>query len=422
MKFFFALVLCVCCALQGGPARAADAASLETQVQELGRLVKDLSLTVEHQQREIALLKGQTPPAFTTPGPQSGPLAGRPAPSAGRWNPDIGVIGDVVFTSDSAKEDEEGADRISVRELEVVFGAAVDPWTRFDATLGIADFEEMSIEEAYATRFGLPLGSTARFGRVLPKIGKAIPVHRDTLDTVDEPLVVARYFGHHGFSKSGADWTVPLDLPTGGAHEATLGVLEGGNGEEGTLFGESRREPTVYSHLKNYWDFSDVSGIELGASHLAGSRDDDSSFEVNVIGVDGTFRHRFAADRGFKLQSELFWVDRSESFYESEDEFGNLIYEDLDGSTWGAYLLADLRFHTRWSTGVRLDAVDLIALEPGSPDSRDEGVTGYLTFHQSEFARWRVQLSHFDLADGEDDNQVLVQGTFAIGEHKHKLV
>ncbi len=399
----------------------AEMPGLESQVAELSRQVARLTTLVEEQQKEIAALKSNGP----VPPRESASLAA-PRPVSAKILPEIGVVADTVLALDSPKEDAEGADRISVRELEITFGSAVDPYSRFDATLGISDFENMQIEEAYLTRYELPLGITARIGRFLPLIGKAIPVHRDSLDTVDEPMVIEKYFGHHGYNKTGIDLKRSLDLPTPLTHQLTVGVLEGGNGEEGTLFGNARRHPTLYTNLKNYLDLSDNTGLELGVSHLAGSRDDDSTFEVNVIGFDQTLIHRYADQRHLKIQGEQFLVNRSESFYELTDEVtGEVTEQDLDDARhlWGGYFLADWRFHPQWATGLRYDNVQLIETVDNfaNASQTERGVTGYLTFYQSEFARWRFQYSHIDTTDDTDDNRLFVQGVFAIGEHKHKI-
>ncbi|MBI3320414.1 MAG: hypothetical protein HYZ89_07520, partial [Candidatus Omnitrophica bacterium] len=47
--------------------------------------------------------------------------------------------------------------------------------------------------------------------------------------------------------------------------------------------------------------------------------------------------------------------------------------------------------------------------------------SGYLTFYQSEFSRWRLQYRHTNFAGGGDDNTIFAQGTVAIGVHKHQL-
>jgi hypothetical protein len=442
-RLFMFCFFCVCCVVGPRGANAAEMATIE-QMRELKQMVQELKLMVETQQREIAQLKAARETAVVQTVPIQPASAVPPSRQLlGRWNPDIGVIADTVLLLDSPKEDEEGADRINVREFEIIFGSAVDPYSRLDATLAISDFEEMELEEAYLTRFGLPWGVKGRVGRFLPKIGKAIPVHRDSLDTVDEPLVIQRYFGHHGYNKTGADVSRILDLPWPVVHELTAGVLEGGNGEGGTLFGDARRRPTVYSHLKNYLDIDDVTNIEVGLSHMAGSRDEDANFEVQVLALDGTFLHHFGSERRLKLQGEVFHTNRQDSLEllrQEDPDTGEIFFtdEDLDGNTYGLYLLADVRLHKQWAVGFRYDYVELISGAEEHPhhegeeeeeehesledfDKADRAYTAYLTFYQSEFARWRAQFTRVDLAHGEADNQVMIQGTFAIGEHKHKI-
>lgn len=330
-------------------------------------------------------------------------------PPKTQWLPEIGVVGDVLYTQNSGKEDTEGSDRISLRELELVFGSSVDPYSRLDATISFSDTENPSMEEAYLTRFGLPFEITARLGKFKPKVGKALGVHRDSLDTVDEPLVIQEYFGAEGMNKSGLDFTKQFDFSWPVTQQFVLGFLEGGNGEEGTAFGDARRRPTVYSHLKNYVDLNDTTGLELGFSHMIGSRDEDSSFEVQVLGSDITLTHYFNANQNMKLQSEIFNLNRKET-------------SGYDGNLWGGYALADFRIHPLFSAGFRYDFVQPVDNDRSvNPNKEDVEYTGYLTYYQSEFSRWRLQFTHKDMITGKDDNTVYLQGTFAIGVHKHKL-
>lgn len=426
MRRIFIAVLCALSAFASAasaePVGEAQFRTLESQVQQLTQTVRQLTVTLEEQSRELSTLRAARevrPEAAAVPPVQYIP----PRTLQGRWNPDIGVVADTVLKLDSPREDAEGADRVSVRELELVLGSPVDPYSRLDVTLSFSDFEETSLEEAYYTRYDLPGGFTGRLGRFKPYIGKALPVHRDSLDTVDEPLVIQRYFGLEGYNKSGADLKRPLDLPWDASHEIAIGILEGANGEDGSLFGQTRRHPTAYFHLKNYADLNDTTGLEFGISHLAGSRDDDSTFEVNVTGLDGTFIHRYADRRRLKLQAEAFHVNRTESFVETQGANGEVFFDDVDQARglWGGYALFDWWFDPRWAAGFRYDNVQLIEDAAANPENADIGYTGYLTFHQSEFARWRLQFAHLDLADGNDDDQAMLQGTFAIGEHKHKL-
>jgi hypothetical protein len=51
---------------------------------------------------------------------------------------------------------------------------------------------------------------------------------------------------------------------------------------------------------------------------------------------------------------------------------------------------------------------------------RERAISAHLTFYQSEFARWRAQYQYAEIP-GEDDDRFFIQGTFAIGTHKHEL-
>lgn len=393
-------------------AYAEDIAALEAQVKQLTQVVYSLKTTVDTQQQEIADLKKTYQIKYQAPTPQPAPLSTILPP---KFTPEIGAVADVVAKLDSSKVDPENVNRVSVRELELVLGSNVDPYSRLDATIAFNDKNEVDLEEAYLTRFGLPFGTTARIGEFLPKIGKMVPVHRDSIDTVDEPLVIQRYFGDEGMHKAGVDLTKVLDLPLPSVHQVTVGVLEGGNGDGGTAFGSARRRPTLYGHLKNYIDITDVTNFELGASEAVGSNDNDASFKTNVLGVDATLRHTIAQDKEIKLQGETFVLNRRESI------------DELDGTTnpsgdfWGGYGLFDVRLSSQWGAGFRFDYVEPVDRLLADPNKAEIGYTGYLTFYQSEFARLRAQFSHICLTNGGIDDRVFLQGTFAIGEHKHKL-
>ncbi len=100
MKKFILFIFCVAL-LMPGDVSAQEPATLESQVRELTQMVRDLKQVVDRQQAEILELKAASaPPVATQTVP--GPSAGRPWISSrqGRWNQEIGVVGDVVFLSD----------------------------------------------------------------------------------------------------------------------------------------------------------------------------------------------------------------------------------------------------------------------------------------------------------------------------------
>jgi len=357
--------------------------------------------------------------------------ADQPAKGSSALNPEIGLIGDIVVKSTQGDEDAEGNDKISVREIELIIGHAVDPFCRFDATITLSDFEDVGIEEAYITHWGLPWEWHVRLGRIRPKVGKATALHRDQLDTADYPLVVQEYLGVEGFSRTGAEFSRLFEGTDALTHELAIGGLEGGNAEGGTVFGESRRRPTAYVHLKNFMDVSDRSSLEIGAAWITGSSNVEDEFNVDVMAVDLTWIHHLDAQRRLKLQAEWMQQDRSEPAVESDhghgddaDEHGGHDEETDEPELFrmrpsGFYALADMRLSERWGLGLRYDEVEPVNIE-GSGDTETAALV-YLTFYQSEFARWRLQVQDVDTAEGETDTRVWLQATISIGVHKHAL-
>ena len=418
MRKISILVLCLWC-MSAVRAQADPMPNLDARLNELTQMVRELKGVVEQQQQEINALRQSKEAPPISPAPQS--FSASPKPS-GKFTPEIGAVADVALKLDSPNGDTGGADRVSLREIELVLGSNVDPYSRLDATIAFNEDNTAELEEAYLTRFELPFDTTARIGRIKPKIGRDIAVHRDSLDTADEPLVIQRYFGEEGMNKSGVDLTKLLDLPSPFVHSLTVGVLEGGTGEGGTAFGETKRRPTLYGHLKNYLDITDMTNLDLGLTYAAGHKDEEEAFKVNVLGLDAALIHHLNANQDLKLQGETFYLDRKDSFLDTENPItGSIIKNDVDGHLWGGYGLLDLRINPQWATGLRFDYVELVDDPIENPHSADIGYAGYVTFHQSEFARWRLQYNHIDLATGKDDNQFWIQGTFVIGDHKHKL-
>ena len=334
-------------------------------------------------------------------------------------NPEIGVVADVVGQLSESSADGEGNDKFSAREVELVFGHPIDPYSRLDVTATFSDFEAAGLEEAYITHWGMPAELRAKIGRMHPKIGKASAVHRDVLETVDEPLVVSQYLGTEGLTRTGVELTGFIPAPwTSVTHELTGGIMEGGVSEGGVLFGGTRRRPSFYAHLKNFWDISDASNLEMGTTYLLGSKDADQAYEVNALGLDATLVHYVTPANKLKWQNEAYLQERKESFSIADDgtrtNFGK--------NPWGFYSLVDYRISPRLGVGGRFDYVEPIDLNPATrARDGDTAWSGYLTLYQSEFTRWRLQFRHTDFAAGGDDNTVFAQGTVVIGVHKHQL-
>jgi hypothetical protein len=392
------------------PAEALDA--LRQQVQQLTATVQQLASTVQAQQQRISELERGPDPVTSGAPASAAPAASRGGGGSNlsAFNPEIGVVADLAGQLSESSADSEGNDKVSAREIELVFGHPVDPYARLDVTATFSDFEEVELEEAYVTRWGLPGELTAKLGRLRPKIGKASAIHGERLETADYPLVVQRYLGKEGLFRTGLELTEFVPAPwTAVTHELTLGAMEGGVGEGGTLFGATRRTPSYYAHLKNFWDVSEVTNAEVGATYLTGSKDADSDLEVRALGLDATLVHYVAPTNRLKWQSEVYLQRRGES-------------SSFDTHPVGWYTLLDYRLSRRVGLGGRFDYVEPIDADPTTlARGAETAWSGYLTLYQSEFAKWRLQFRHTDSAAGGDDNTIFAQAVFIIGVDRHPL-
>jgi hypothetical protein len=427
--------------------------ALQQQLAELSSRVNEQQQTISNLNRENQLLKSSSQSSANSTSLVTSTQGARKT----QFNPDIGVMGDIVATSSQSSEDSEGNDRISLREMAISFGHDIDPYARFDSIVTFSDEESPHIEEGYVTLFGLPYSTSARLGRFRPKIGIQSALHRDALETVDESLVVDRYLGHEGLMKTGIE--IGNFLPFGWdnpTHQLTFGLLEGGTGHGGELLGETKRRPTFYARLRNSFELDDMNQLDIGGTYLRGSSDDDSSYEVSLYTADVSYVRNLPANRRLKLQSELFFQDRSEGLStaphaghdhdehqhasllasedHSEDEHEDEHHgeddhlEDTDSeisdfrsSPFGMYALADYRFAQRFGVGFRYDYVQPVGRDDEYIRSAESAFNGMFTFYQSEFARWRLQYQYRNLLEGGHDNIFFLQGTFAIGHHSHSL-
>ncbi len=382
--------------------------TLGEQIRALTQSLKQLQSTVEQQQQRIETLekensnlKGSPSSAETVASAQQ-PMTNSAMPKS--RNPDIGVVVDMVGSLTESRADEEGNDKASVREIEIIIGHDIDPYTRFDTTLSLSDFEDgVGIEEAYVTYLNLPWGLSTRLGRIKPSLGKANSLHRDQLDTVDEPLVIQRYLGAEGLSRTGIELSRFLpQFSDSFTQELTLGGMEGGIGEEGSLLGDIRRHPTLYAHLKNFLEVSPTTSLEFGNTLISGSSGEEERGDVQAYAIDLTAQHHFDSIRRLKWQTEFFLQDRDDVV--------------VNDDAFGYYSLLDYRLNQRFGVGARYDNVERVAFQ-----GEDEALSGYITFFQSEYARLRAQYQRIEFAEGGEDNRLMLQGTFTIGVHKHAI-
>ncbi len=396
---------------------------LQSTVQAQNEVIRRQAVQIEALERGGGLPGQGTSPVSVSAQPKIAGLSG--------FNPEIGVTGTVQAKLTQDSTDGEGNDTVALKELELNFAQVVDPYSRLDAILSFNDnleAQNVDIEEAYYTRWGLPLGFTAQLGKFRSKIGKQNLQHLHQLPTADYPLVIQDFFGEEGLASSGVrlqnyipnPWDLPLEI--------TGEVLRGNNGN--SFSGVSRR-PIFNTHVKTSLEMSKDSNLELGWTTLFGDENpprfelqDDGTgtpaetpvmdpkgqgrYGVKVFGADAAWVWNLSEGRVFKFQNELYFQNR-----------GSLVH--ANSNPWGFYTLADYRFSQRWSAGVRFDYVE--PLDVQGQHLQTLGISPYLIFWQSEFADFKLQYSHTDPADGnaKSDNAVYITVDFLAGAHKHPV-
>lgn len=419
-------------ALEAAPGDIADlknlVLNLQSSVNALQSTVQQQNEVIRSQAERLAALEINGASAGSSARPSVQEPAGAPALKGLQgFNPEIGLVGTVQAGLTEKTEDEEGNDTIALKELELSIASYVDPYSRVDAIIAFNDnLEEQNvdIEEAYYSHWGLPLGFRGQLGKFRAKIGKQNLQHLHQLETVDYAWVIRDFFGEEGLSSSGVrlvhDIPNPWDIP----FEISGEVLRGNNGN--SFSGISRR-PIFNVHGKTFFETSENTNLELGWTTLFGDENprvtqlnDDGEeeeviraagqdrFGVQVYGADVTFNWLMENERALMFRNEVYFQGRSSSPHANKDP-------------WGFYSLLDYRFHKRFSGGLRFDYLE--PLDVIGEHSPSTGVSPYLTFWQSEFASFQIQYSHTDpaAADERSDDAVYLRANFLIGAHKHPV-
>jgi hypothetical protein len=191
------------------------------------------------QQKLLEELQAEDKKAGKTPLPS--PTAGLPdlskvnlaagIPGAASMNPDMSIILDVAGAAFGvARSSAPGSplpdtplltgghdpngNGFTLRQVELSFSGAVDPYFRFDSNIVLKD--SIEVEEAYVTTLDLPLSLQMRFGEFLSKFGRLNEQHPHSWWFITQPLVYGQMMGEDNFRGLGAElsWLSPLPWAT----------------------------------------------------------------------------------------------------------------------------------------------------------------------------------------------------------------
>ena len=326
------------------------------------------------------------------------------------FNPDISVIGDVTGHMSNKGAGKKNENRFSLREVEVAFSSAIDPYARGDFFLSIGENKDGSfstgVEEGYITFLTLPYDLQAKVGKFKADFGKANTYHTHARPWVENPIVINNFFGEEQMSEPGVSLSYLVPNPWDKYIELTLEAFN--NGNEKSFAGSKSNDLVYLSHLKNFFDISESQTFELGLSAATGTNDSGHGRgRTNIEGIDLTYKWKPLREGLYK---SLTWQTE---FLASQNNNRERIEED----SLGMYSSLQCQFERRWTAGLRYD----YSQYPHDSSKHDTGYSANLTFAQSEFAFLRLEYQHNVRNYGKDYDAVFLQLDFGIGPHRgHK--
>ncbi|MBN2575493.1 MAG: hypothetical protein JXP73_13095, partial [Deltaproteobacteria bacterium] len=187
-------------------------------------------------------------------------------------NPEITFSADMLagLIVDGTKFYAGESDRsgIPVRALALHLQHVLDPYSLFKSAFHVCPHHGLHVEEVYIRWFGIIPSLSFGVGRVRQSFGILNRWHDHDLDQTDYPLALTQVLGDEGLVGDGlvVEWL----MPSLWAHvnELTLEVV---NGTSDALFsGEHFTVPSTLLHLKNYYDLSPNTYLELGLTGMFG--------------------------------------------------------------------------------------------------------------------------------------------------------
>jgi hypothetical protein len=456
--------------LAGAEPAAAAALAQEQQALEARRgLLADERATLEKEQAELAAFRTRT---ATGPLHRADPQGLSPLDLASQtgqvssgqaFNPAISVIPDIAYYSDdvageafeiveqadgfASAHEHEGPpgghghgtlDRgFNLREMEVAFSGAVDPYFDVWATLAIGT-DSIEAEEVYVqTRKFLP-GLQLRVGRFFSGLGHINKQHPHQWDFVDQALPHQAILGGT-LAETGVQmtWLPSLPVYTLLGFEALQGdnerVARQAVEEHPGLFEETPGPRLFTGFLKVSPDVGYAHTVQGGLS-FGRSRSHQEVIEGLVeevlegptwfVGTDWVWRYDSARPLGrgdLTVQGEYLY--REKDLQPIAAPASPAVPASHVSAQDGLYAQAVYGIASRWTLAGRVDVIGLTnRLE------RDDAATEYrasrrysaaLTFNPTEFSRVRVQYNagRFESDGPVTFHQVFVQFQMSLGVH-----
>ena len=330
-------------------------------------------------------------------------------------NPEISLTGDffVSYSSGNAEfiteqgDFTDGRNQFYLRDVGFNFVSPLDPFTRGKFFLGLPgtgeDFLSGMIDEAYLEWLNLHWGLNLKIGQFFNQFGILNRYHDHGLPQVDRPRALTNLFGTGNLSGFGVSGNFLLPKLWAHVNELDIEITTTG---DGICFDETYDNVIGVAHLKNYYDLTRNTYLEVGLSESYGYNNKENQYATSITGLDLTYK----------------WVPAGRSHYRSTEFRSEFFFshcekatENLDRFSFYSYI--NNRISVRSILGLRFSYSEL----PWDAEDKYEwDISPYLDIWQSEFVMLRLQYSYTERNYLENDHSVFLHTVWSMGPHKHE--
>ncbi|MCX6569888.1 MAG: hypothetical protein NT006_00440 [Candidatus Aminicenantes bacterium] len=264
-------------------------------------------------------------------------------------NPALSFIGDMRLSGFRHAPAAVGENKMifDFHELEITAGAALNPYSRADVTLGISH-GGIDIEEAYATLLrGLPLNLQVKAGQYRVDFGKLNTQHTHQWSWVERPLMFQRFFGEEGLDAAGLNISSLASL---GSWALTLS----GNVFSGGSYWGNSQDPKLGNLAESartslFAPLTDHANLEFGFSGLTTRLGDSAGGRTTMGNLD--FKYKWRPDMYSSVVLLAEGMIGSRLVAAGNEGAG----EATRITATGFFASLDIQFHKQYDAGALMD-------------------------------------------------------------------
>jgi len=332
-------------------------------------------------------------------------------------NPEISIVGDMFgqYIANDNSFTEDSRSGAFFRVLGLHFQSNLDPFSFAKVAI---EYNPAGLEfgEAYMTwtKIFPSVGLTA--GKFRQQFGVVNRWHVHALDQFEFPLALTTILGEEGLNQLGLsfDWAMPSLIS-----DANFLTIQITNGQNEQLFSADMFSfPAGLLHLKNYWDLSRDTYLELGLTGMIGKNNQRGYDEEGNLILEDT---RVTTLGGLDLT--VLWEPLNQARYHSFIWRTELYYANKELisdriKAFGGYTYIEYKFDLQWQVGTRFDYTQ--PFETNNDSKYAWQIVPYITWWQSNWVRLRLQYSYLNGTEFPTaQNTIRLQVVFAAGPHKH---